>query len=117
MPENAAPSPAIAPDALQPALDLQRTLLRRGALLVALLLLGLGLWSGQALGRAERAALPATARLVAQLLHQDLARQLSEVSCQPWTVEVNALSAVADRTAEQRRQAGGSRWGTSRNRP
>ena len=56
MPENAAPSPAIAPDALQPALDLQRTLLRRGALLVALLLLGLGLWSGQALGRAERAA-------------------------------------------------------------
>ena len=34
----------------------------------------------------------------------------SEVSCQPWTVEVNALSAVADRTAEQRRQAGGSRW-------
>ena len=77
MPENAAPSPAIAPDALQPALDLQRTLLRRGALLVALLLLGLGLWSGQALGRAERAALPATARLVAQLLHQDLARQLS----------------------------------------
>ena len=71
MPENAAPSPAIAPDALQPALDLQRTLLRRGALLVALLLLGLGLWSGQALGRAERAALPATARgqsrIVAQL--------------------------------------------------
>ena len=63
MPENAAHSPAIAPDALQPALDLQRTLLRRGALLVALLLLGLGLWSGQALGRAERVALPATQSL------------------------------------------------------
>ena len=40
----------------------------------------------------------------------DLFSRQVEVSCQPWTVEVNALSAVADRTAEQRRQAGGSRW-------
>lgn len=70
-------SSALSADALQPALDLQRTLLRRGALLVAVLLLGLGLWSGHELGRAERVALPATARLVAQLLHQDLARQLT----------------------------------------
>ena len=35
---------------------------------------------------------------------------LAEVSCQSWTVEVNAQSAVVDRTAEQRRQEGGSRW-------
>lgn len=82
---------------LQPALDLQRSLLLRGFWLAAVLLLLAIAWEGREQRRAAIAVLPETATLVAQLLNEDLARAADSFDRAAPPVRLAALDGLARR--------------------
>jgi len=82
---------------LQPALDLQRSLLLRGFWLAAVLLLLAIAWEGREQRRAAIAVLPETATLVAQLLNEDLARVADSFDRAAPPVRLAALDGLARR--------------------
>lgn len=86
-----------APAPLQPALDLQRSLLLRGIWLAGVLLVALLLWEGQQQRTTAIAELPGTARLVARLLNEDLARSSGSFDRFALSVNLAALDGLAER--------------------
>lgn len=85
------------PAPLQPALDLQRSLLLRGVWLAGVLLVVAIAWEGREQRRAAIAVLPETASLVAQLLNEDLARAAGAFDRAVPPVRLAALDGLARR--------------------
>ncbi|MBA4286069.1 MAG: histidine kinase [Xanthomonadaceae bacterium] len=85
------------PIPLQPALDLQRSLLLRGGCLALLLLMLAIAWDGHEQRRAAIDALPETAALVAQLLNEDLARRSGSFDREALPIHLDALDGLARR--------------------
>jgi two-component system sensor histidine kinase UhpB len=90
----AAPDPA---PPLQPALDLQRSLLLRGVWLAGLLLAALLLVEGELQRRAAIAELPGTARLVTQILNEQLGRASGSFDRADLRLDLDALDGLAER--------------------
>lgn len=92
------PHPApTTPVPLQPALDLQRSLLLRGVWLAGALLVALLLWEGHEQRHAAIAELDDSAKLVAQLLNEDLARAAGSFDRLALPVNLAALDGLAAR--------------------
>lgn len=85
------------PAPLQPALDLQRSLLLRGVWLAGVLLIALLLWEGHEQRRTAIADLDDSARLVAQLLNEDLARTTGSFDRLALPMNLGALDGLAAR--------------------
>lgn len=89
--------PPAPPIPLQPALDLQRSLLLRSGFLALLLLVLAIVWEGHAQQQAAIADLPDTAALVAQLLNEDLARRSDSFDRARLPIRLAALDGLARR--------------------
>lgn len=89
--------PAPTPLPLQPALDLQRSLILRWTALALALLLGLGLWEGWQLRRNALAELPASAQLAVTLLQEDIARRAGSFDRENLVLRPEVLDPLARR--------------------